>query len=274
MLDCLQAGDIKAAVAENNNIEIDVVVHQTIDSTNSWALQQCKLGRALPFVGFAELQTQGRGRRGKQWAMSAHSNIAMSLSWSYLMSRMRLHLLPLSIAMAIVTTLENLGLRQVQVKWPNDVLVQGKKIAGILIETQPINDEEVAVVVGIGLNYKMPVQKILKREGMDVFSEITDINHEIEVQAAAREMDRTGVAALLLQNTIDVMQGYLSEPEHYLERFRTRYDYCNEKCVDILLDNQQVLSGVAQGVNDNAELLVFIDGEQRVFNSAEVSVKA
>lgn len=70
------------------------------------------------------------------------------------------------------------------------------------------------------------------------------------------------------------MQGYLSEPERYLERFRTRYDYCNEKSVDVVLDNQQVLSGVAQGVNDNAELLVLIDGEQRVFNSAEVSVKA
>mgnify|MGYP001812481587 FL=1 len=266
MLDCLQAGDIKAAVAENNNIDIDVVVHQTIDSTNSWALQQCKLGRMLPFAGFAEQQTRGRGRRGKQWVTSVHSNIAMSLSWSYLMSRMRLHLLPLSIAMAIVTTLENLGLRQVQVKWPNDVLVQGKKIAGILIETQPINDEEVAVVVGIGLNYKMPGQKILKQEGMDVFSEITDINREIEVQATDQKVERTDVAALLLQNTIDVMQDYLSEPERYLERFRTRYDFCKDKRVEIILDNGDRRAGVARGVNENAELLVMIDGKQHTLS--------
>ena len=275
MLDCLHAGNIKAAIAEKNNVDLDVVVHQTIDSTNSWSMQQCKLGKALPFASFAEHQTQGRGRRGKQWVMQAHSNIAMSLSWSFALTHMRLHLLPLSIAMAIVTTLEDIGLAHVQVKWPNDVLVQGKKIAGILIETQPVNDKEIAVVVGVGLNYKMPTEKIILKQGeSELCSEITDINREVMVQALEQKADRTNVAASLLQNIVGALQIYQSEPERCLKKFRTQYDYCKDKSVEVILDDQESLTGLAQGVNEDAELLVLIDGQQRSFNSAEVSVKA
>lgn len=274
MLDCLHAGDIRAAIADKSNVELDVVVHQTIDSTNSWSMQQCKQGKALPFASFTEQQTQGRGRRGKQWLMSPHSNIAMSLSWSFAVSHSQLHLLPLTIAMAVVATLENLGLRHVQVKWPNDVFVQGKKIAGILIETQPVNEKEIAVVIGVGLNYKMQVDKImLEQAGSEILSQITDIDREIIMQSGEKT-DRTDVAVLLLQNLIEVLQVYQLEPGCYLEKFRSRYDYCKEKSVEITLDNQEKLTGLAQGVNNDAELLVLIDGEQRIFNSAEVSVKA
>jgi len=273
MQDRLQPDIIKAAVIENNNLDVDIVVHQTIASTNSWSLQQCKSGRVLPFASFAEQQTEGRGRRGKQWIMSPNSNIAMSLSWPLVVSSMQLHMLPLSIAMAIVATLEDLGLMHVRVKWPNDVMVQGKKIAGILIETQSVDRDVVAVVVGIGLNYKMPVQKILKQEGSSVFSEITDVERELTTQEACRVTDRTAVAASLLKNTVDVMQNYVSEPKRYLEKFRRQYDYCKDKEVEVVLDNGVMLSGVAQGVNDSAELLVMVDGESQTFNSAEVSVK-
>ena len=275
MLGCLHAGDIKAAVAEKNNLDIDIVVHQTIDSTNSWSLQQCKLGRALPFASFAEQQTRGRGRRGKQWAMSAHSNIAMSVSWPFALSNIQLHQLPLSIAMAVVTALEEIGLHQGQVTWPNDVLVQGKKIAGILIETQPMNDKEIAVVIGVGLNYKMPELKIRSElAGEEVFVEITDIDQELSNQAVGRRCDRTSVAAVLLKNVISAVRDYQSSTSSCLEIFRESYDYCRDKSVDIIQDDQQVVSGIAQGVNDNAELLVLIDGQQRVFNIAIVSVKA
>lgn len=274
MVTLLQTG-LLADAAASRDLDMDVVVHQAVDSTNTWSMQQCKAGRNLPFACFAESQTSGRGRRGKQWVMSPNSNIAMSLSWSFVRSHMQLHLLPLSIAMAIVATLEHIGLRHVQVKWPNDVFVQERKIAGILIETQPLNDKEIAVVIGVGLNYKMPENKIMsERGGSEIFSEITDIEREISMQAAGQKTDRTNVAVLLLQNIIDVLQVYQSGPGRYLEKFRTQYDYCKDKSVEIILDNQEVLTGFAQGVNDDAELLVLIDGELQVFNSAEVSVKA
>jgi biotin-(acetyl-CoA carboxylase) ligase len=91
---------------------------------------------------------------------------------------------------------------------------------------------------------------------------------------SGKKTDRAKVAVLLLQNIIEVLQVYRSEPGFYLEKFRSCYDYCKEKSVEIILDNQEVLTGIAQGINNDAELLVLIDGEQHVFNSAEVSVKA
>lgn len=286
MLDQLQAELLKANVVEECAIDMDVLVFASIESTNSWSLQQCKAGKSLPFACFAEEQTQGRGRRGKHWLMPARANIAMSLSWPFDLSHQTLHLLPLSIAVAIVETLESIGLKQVQIKWPNDVYVCGKKIAGILIETRPVKvacniaraievkqmeSKPAAVVIGIGLNYDMT---LLEQGKSQEKIDFTDICEQIKLQIIEQEPNRAEVAASLLHHVIDVCQNFQQRAEHQLEVFRSRYDFCQQKNVKIMLDNKEVLTGVAQGVTDRAELRVNIEGEERVFNSAEVSVRA
>lgn len=281
MIKYLQAGILKAAVVEVSGVSLDVVVHEIVDSTNSWSIQQCQAGRKLPFTCFAEEQTSGKGRRGKQWAMCAFSNIAMSLAWPFSLSYQQLHFLPLSIAMAIVETLEGLGLQQVQIKWPNDVYVRGKKIAGILIETQPVGCKQVvaasndgkytAVVVGVGLNYDMSG---LGDEERRVLPALTDICGEVECQLLDVRPGRTKVAARLLQHVVAACEKVQLEPRHYLEKFRRQYDFCKDKNIDIVTDDNRMLSGIACGVNDDAELRVLIDGIEQVFNSAQVSVKA
>lgn len=289
-VESLQAGILKIKVANTSEVISDVVVHESIDSTNNWSLQQCKSGRVLPFACFAEEQTSGRGRRGKHWFMSAHSNIAMSLTWPFVLSKQPLHLLPLSIALAIVETLESLGIKHVQIKWPNDVYVQGKKIAGILIETQPIKDgqvngrvnagdtdgKHVAVVIGLGLNYQMLMydQTRLNQTRANELLVLTDICEQIKSQKIATKPERNIVASALLHNVISVCQHFRQTSKINLKKFRASYDFCKQKKVDIILDNNEVLSGIAQGVNDNAELLVLVEGELRVFNSADVSVRA
>jgi BirA family transcriptional regulator, biotin operon repressor / biotin---[acetyl-CoA-carboxylase] ligase len=285
MLKQLHADILKASVAVRNDISLDVVVHGLIDSTNSWSLQQVKAGRDLPFACFAEMQTQGRGRRGKQWLMSSGTNIAMSLTWSFALSYEELNLLPLSVAMAIVETLESLGLCHVQVKWPNDVYVQGRKIAGILLETrvmkpgleaapvaEPETLPEIAVVIGVGLNYDMSAYEPDNVQSVSPL--LTDVCSEAELQALELIPKRTEVAKKLLQNIVGICQDYPQSAASDLSRFRQYYDYCNGKCVDLVLSDGTVLSGVAQGVNSRAELLVLIDGQQQSFNSAEVSVRA
>ncbi len=320
MTDYLQAGNLKAVVAKKLGVVLDVVVHQSVDSTNSWCLRQSKLGKELPFACFAEQQTAGRGRRGKQWLMSSHNNIAMSLTWPFDLSAQSfmsrdgrysarsqeggaMNLLPLSIALAIVETLENLGLKQVQVKWPNDVYVQGKKIAGILIETQairhgqvsesvtdekstngkpgnnksgsdkPTNDKQLAVVIGLGLNYQMLKSNQIRSDQMKALV-LTDICQQIQSQKIAVKPTRSSVASALLCNVITVCHNFSLVSAENLEKFRDSYDFCKQKEVKIILDNNEVLTGVAQGVNGNAELLVLVAGELRVFNCADVSVRA
>jgi len=310
-------------------VTLDVVVHKSVDSTNSWCLRQSKSGKGLPFACFAEQQTSGRGRRGKRWLMSAHSNIAMSLAWPFVLSTQSLNFLPLSMALAIVDTLEGIGLKQVQVKWPNDVYVQGKKIAGILIETQTVisrdgvyaencleqfqrmsmdgrpcsrygarnqeggaikneqviesvtdekstNGKQLAVVIGLGLNYQMIESDRISdqtQSGKMQSLVLTDICQQIESQNITVRPTRNSVASALLCNVITACQNFSQVPGESLEKFRASYDFCKQKEVKIILDNNEVLTGVAQGVNDNAELLVLVAGELRVFNSADVSVR-
>jgi BirA family biotin operon repressor/biotin-[acetyl-CoA-carboxylase] ligase len=277
----LQAESIRAAVVTASGRDIDIVVHDCVDSTNTWSLQQCKAGKALPFACFAEEQTSGRGRRGKEWVMNAGNNIAMSLSWPFALLHQHIHLLPLSISIAVVATLEALKLDDVQVKWPNDVYVRGRKIAGILIETQPLGKDQVdaacadtdyvAAVIGIGLNYDMSVSGHDRSPELPV---LTDICHELESVQGEEMPHRSCVASLLLQQVVEVCQSFQQGAEQNLETFRARYDFCKDKSVEIILDNGDRRAGVARGVNDNAELLVMIDGKQHAFNSAQVSVKA
>jgi len=361
MADYLQASSLKAMVAEKLDVFLDVVVHKSVDSTNSWCLRQSKSGKVLPFACFAEQQTSGRGRRGKQWHMLAYNNIAMSLAWPFVLSKQSLNLLPLSIALAIVETLEDIGLKQVQVKWPNDVYVRGEKIAGILIETQavmsrkdgisqramdggaiisrdgvyaencleqfqrisrdgryfarsrdggaikhgqvsesvadekstngklgndehssekPSSDKHWAVVIGLGLNYQMLKSNHMSDQTRsDQIQEnellvLTDICQQLESQKIAAKPTRNSVAAALLCNVITACRNFSQVSTENLEKFRASYDFCKQKEVKIILDNNEVLTGVAQGVNENAELLVLVAGELRVFNSADVSVRA
>ncbi len=277
----LQASSLEVVVAEATGVALNVIVHESVSSTNSWCLQQSKAGRLLPFACFAEEQTSGRGRRGKCWVMSSRNNVAMSIAWPFVIAKQALHLLPLSIALAIVETLEAIGIGCVQIKWPNDVYVQGKKIAGILIETQPIRSDQVkgsavggkhvAVVIGLGLNYQMLIDERVDAGELLV---LTDICEQVEVQKLMVRPERRLVASTLLCKVVTACRNFEQMSAKNLEKFSASYDFCKQKEVDIILDNKETLSGIAQGVNDNAELLVLIDGEQRAFNSAEVSVRA
>ena len=286
MTEYLRSDVLEKTVTETCGLRVGLTIHKSIDSTNNWSMQQCKEGRAMPFACFAESQTMGKGRRGKCWTMPANSNIAMSVCWSFEQSSQQIHLLPISIALAIVETLESFNMGEVQIKWPNDVYVQGKKIAGILIETQAIKSklaeeggiinsyqkkQQRAVVIGVGLNFDMSALNLSDSDVLPVF---TDIESEMVEQCIERKVNREEVASVLLQNVVSTCQHFQQNAEKNLQQFYARYDYCKNKVVDLMFENGDVLSGIARGVNENAELIVEINGETCVFNSVDVSVKA
>ncbi|QYF94547.1 biotin--[acetyl-CoA-carboxylase] ligase [Massilia sp. PAMC28688] len=126
------------------------VVAQT-GSTNADLLAQ------LPLAGnrllIAERQSAGRGRAGRSW-LSGEDSLTFSLAWKFPLPLHALSGLPLAVGVALAETLDQLGVR-VQLKWPNDVLKDGAKLAGILVETQAAPDG-VWAVIGIGMNLIMP----------------------------------------------------------------------------------------------------------------------
>jgi len=132
-----------------------VHVYDSIDSTNAEALRLVGKGVVAPFVVVAERQTAGRGRRGRQWVSPFAENIYYSLLLRIDGGMRQLEGLSLVVGLAVLQALRELGIAGAGLKWPNDVLVDNKKIAGILLELVGDPADVCHVVLGVGINVDM-----------------------------------------------------------------------------------------------------------------------
>jgi BirA family biotin operon repressor/biotin-[acetyl-CoA-carboxylase] ligase len=217
------------------------VVEET-GSTNADLLARAATLSA-PVLLVARNQTAGRGRAGRSWLSSSAGSLTFSLAWKFDGGLPRLTGLPLAVGVALADTLERLGV-QVGLKWPNDVLRDGDKLAGILIETQAAPGGGVWAVIGIGLNLVMP-DELEAQIGRSVAS----------LPWLAR-MDRDALLAALL----DGLAGALREFEQagfaaFSARWNLRHAWQGETVT--VLDRGAVLhEGSAAGVDDAGHLLL------------------
>ena len=250
--------------------ECSVSLFDCVNSTNEWALKQIADGESMPFACFAEQQTQGRGRRGKSWTSPPMCNLYMSLAWRFDVPVNQIGALSLAMGLAVVKTLEKIGIQQVLLKWPNDVLVDDKKIAGILIEAAAANDKKTSVVIGVGLNYHFPDDELSVSS-----PDIPDQPWIDVVSVLQTEPDggRNHLAGLLLQECLTMCERIPQDSVELINEFQKQYDACAQNEVNVILDNGEQLQGVAQGVTSKGEIRILIDGKERVFNSADISLR-
>ncbi len=136
-----------------------LVVLKTCSSTNEVASNSARQGAPHGLTIVAEEQTAGRGRLGRQW-LSPKGGIWVSIVLRDALSIDTCHSLPLSTALAVARAIEsNLGVRA-RVRWPNDVVADGRKIAGILVEAESKGNELDYAVLGIGINANFPIKAI------------------------------------------------------------------------------------------------------------------
>ena len=179
-----------------------VHLFDTMDSTNDWSLAEIKHGRELPFVCIADHQCKGRGRRGRHWVSPANANIYLSLVWQFESAGQWLGLLPLAQGVAVLRALNQIGISDAWLKWPNDVLIKSEKIAGILIEARVTPSGSCHAVIGIGLNYRMP-----NTAASEANVRWTDIAHALDGNAP----DRNTVVVVLIEQVVKMCrQGRLS----------------------------------------------------------------
>jgi len=131
-----------------------IQIFDEIDSTNSESLRQIQSGNIENRVVVASSQTAGRGRRGRQWLSPKNAGIYLSLTRRFSMEANALQALSLVTAISVVEALYQLGAQGLQLKWPNDVLFEKKKLAGILLELQHKENSRF-VVFGIGVNIEL-----------------------------------------------------------------------------------------------------------------------
>ncbi len=239
----------------------------TVDSTNVWCRNQHRAGVIPPFACIAERQTQGRGRRGRQWRSPAGANIYLSLAWRFDMARRQIGLLPLWVGLVVRDCLRTIGITRAQLKWPNDVLVDNHKIAGVLIEsvqggTATSDGEVTDMIIGVGINHAMPAKS------MPDDINWTDVQQHLP---AGSQVSRNQLAGLLLRDLARACREYQSRPEVCLQRLRQ----CFSQPQQVVIHTEQgdKLTGVTTGITDQGELRVDIHGEERVFSSADVSLR-
>ena len=231
-----------AHIASLSRSGVAVEVVPETGSTNADLLARAaQLGEPLLLV--AEHQTAGRGRAGRSWLSSSENSLTFSLAWRFDGGPQKLTGLPLAVGVALAEALGGLGV-QVQLKWPNDVLKDGDKLAGILVETQSLHAGGIWAVIGIGLNLIMP-DEVEAQLGRSAAGAPWLARMERDVLMAAL-LDALAEALRLFER-----QGFGA----FSARWNLRHAWQGQTVV--ILDNGRVAQdGRAAGVDDAGRLLL------------------
>ena len=232
------------------NLEnIDFYLLDTVDSTNTFAKE--KLLNKDYLVVISEQQTAGRGRQGKEWYSPNAGNIYMTIKFR------DKNPAPLSliIGLLISEAMDSVSGQKINacLKWPNDLLINKKKICGILIESE-MNADEVEFIVGIGINYSLPK----KESWWGEIGELADI------------LPREKLMNSILQNIINYKEnGYKNWKDAWEKR-------CMHIGIELkaLSNNQKDTDiGIFKGINEEGKMLLQTERELRVISSGECSIK-
>jgi BirA family biotin operon repressor/biotin-[acetyl-CoA-carboxylase] ligase len=233
------------------------VVHLDVTaSTNDRARELAAGGAPHGTVVLAEEQTAGRGRQGRSW--SAARGRSVTLSIVVRLGAAALDLLPLSAAVAVCDACEAVAPVRCAVKWPNDVWIDGRKVAGILIEARP---QERWAVLGIGLNVDTTADEL--------DAEIRETATSLRI-ASGRPADRETTLEALL----DCLAERLQTPrEPLLAAYRERDALYGREIIWSASDGRR--EGKAEGVDEDGNLVVFTsDGERHTLTAGEVHLLA
>ncbi len=233
-----------------------------VDSTNSELKRQIDQGRTLPFVVIAEKQTDGKGRRGRQWEGGVAQNIMLSFGWQFESGTGAIEGLSLAVGVAVARVLKQLGVQNIGLKWPNDILINGQKICGILLE-MIANSDVCQVIIGIGLNIKMVPQDMTK-----VDQPWTDLRTIL-----GAPLSRNHIVTLLTSELTQVCQvfdqglGMSTLLDEWMQ-----YDVLTGSEVSIQTGNKQEF-GVVKGISETGALIVDDGTAIRHLYGGEVSVR-
>lgn len=244
-----------------------VLFYDCIDSTNAQAKLEAENGAESGTLIVAEMQTAGRGRRGRTWDSPAGSNLYFTLilrpDFAPDQASMLTLVMALAVARGVEQAMSGTTLPHPQIKWPNDIVINGKKVCGILTEMGVRQNNIEHVLVGVGIN-------VHKQEfAQDLVDKATSIEAECGQKVSRKK---------LLADIMEAFEEYYStfEKDENLESLMELY---NRKLVNCnrevrVLDPQGEYTGVATGINDKGELCVTLpDGSTTQVYAGEVSVR-
>ena len=241
--------------------EVKVYWKERTGSTNTDAKEIALRGEKGPAVCTTEIQEAGRGRLGRSWATGQGEAVELSVLLRPNASARTGMGLGLAASLAVCSVLERIPGLEPKVKWPNDLLVNGRKICGILVESTIEQERLTAVVIGVGVNLN---QKVFP-PGLEQIA--TSVARE-----TARRVDRAEFAATLVDALIWYAHKYFEDGPEAIRAEYKRRSAVFGRTVNVLT-TEGVLSGVCVGFGPLGELLVSIGGDVQTFTASDVSVR-
>lgn len=258
----LSSGEIRQQLGDKAKL-LDLEIVPVTESTNTTLMKKTALGAAHGSCLITELQTQGRGRRGRAWQSSLGGSLAFSLLWRFNQGAGFLSGLSLVVGIALMRAFNQLAIPGVSLKWPNDILHERRKLAGILIELQGDMHGPCAAVIGIGINVKLPEQAC-----SEIDQPATDL-------ATIRSglPDRNRLLASLLSHLIEALEQFQDSGFSGFQEEWISYHTYHGEAVTLLMPDGRKEPGTVTGVAPDGSLLVTQEGRERRFNSGEISLR-
>lgn len=244
---------------ENNKI----IYYKQLDSTNTKLSELAAAGAEHGTIVVADLQTAGKGRRGRIWESPAGENIYMSMLLKPTFEANIAPMLTLCMAYSVAKVLQSQGFPDVRIKWPNDLIIGGKKICGILTEMKMKDSQIDYVIIGVGINVNT---KEFPEELVDKATSLYLVSN--------REMKRQTLIDEVITQFESVYQQFCEEKD--LSFLQDEYNklLINQGKEVRVLEPEKEYNACAEGINAKGELLVRMeDGTQKEIYAGEVSVR-
>jgi len=259
----LDAGRVRQALGDAG-AAIAVEICDTLDSTNTQLMRRAAQGARSGLALAAEVQTAGRGRRGRVWHSGIGSTLTFSLLWQFAQGARELAGLSLAVGIALARALRAAGAGAAQLKWPNDVVLPAGKLAGILIEMQGDVLGPSSAVIGVGVNVRADARV---RAAVD--QPVADLE-----TAAGTAVDRNMLLAGLLRELDAVIAVFADRGFAALRSEWQNLHAHQDRPVQLLLPDGRIMGGIARGVAEDGALLLETAAGMTRHHSGEVSLRA
>jgi BirA family biotin operon repressor/biotin-[acetyl-CoA-carboxylase] ligase len=262
-LNLLDVGQIEQALKSDVRHQLqEIDLQLTIPSTNALAMKESQRGDCHGRIYLAEQQTEGRGRRGRTWVSPFARNLYFSLVWRFEQGAAAIEGLSLLVGLAMVKAMEKLKIDAVQLKWPNDLLSQGRKLAGILLEVHGEASGQCQVVIGVGVNVEMP---------RDLGEQIDQPWIDLKT-VSGRPVDRNLLLAEILNELVLRLNQF--ERNGFAEFVDEWHGYHAMQAQPITLQvGNKAIEGVCQGIDASGALLLESEDGLRAYHGGEVSIQ-
>jgi len=244
-----------------------ITLFDTLDSTNTFLLNGFIEGQSnnnCISVVATEFQTNGRGRAGRSWQCGFGDSLTFSLGWHFEKGVSALSGLSLIIGIAIIRVLKSFSICNVCLKWPNDILIDNQKLAGILIELRGEILGPSYAIIGIGINFKLSeiIKSSIKQKATDLYTFLGDC------------FDRNLILGALLSELHSILSVFGELGFSHFKKEWIGYHAYEGQAVRLILPNDKVVEGTVDGVIDDGSICLVTSMGRKSYHVGDISMRS